>query len=393
MKKVLYRTQHYIFSIFVKLVQNKKTKLIKGEDSLLLLPKLLKESKIDSILLVTSEGFIKRKTLEPLFELLVKEGIKYACFTGVHPDPSVDDVENGLKVYLENNSKAIVAIGGGSVLDCAKIIGARASNLKTPVRKMRGMLKIKKKLPPYFPIPTTCGTGSEVTAAAVISDTINDKHYKYAVTDLKLIPDLAILDPKLLSTLPEHMLVTTAMDALTHSLEAYLNLFASKQVKKDSLESVKLIFENINNRDINSLNNLLYASTLAGIAITHNFVGYVHAIAHAMGAMYGLAHGYLNSVILPVVLKAYEPKIEKKMKVLCEYIGLDAKEKYTDAIIEKINEIKQEYNLPKTIKELKEEDINEIVARANKEANPTYPVPLIMNKRELYKIVSLLLER
>ena len=387
MKRILYRTRQFIFSIFVKMVQNKETKLIRGKESILKIPRMLNSSETDNILLVTTPGFIKRETLLPLFNELKNNSIKYTIFTGVHPDPSVEDVENGVLAYLENKCKAIVAIGGGSVLDCAKVIGARVSNPKTCVRKMRGMLKVKKKIPTYIPVPATCGTGSEVTAAAVISDSINGKHYKYAVTDLKLIPNIAVLDPNLLKTLPNNMLVTTSMDALTHSLEAYLNLFASKEVTKDSLESIKLIFENIDsavaNKDDLSLDNLLYASTLAGIAITHNFVGYVHALAHAIGAMYGLAHGYLNSIILPVVLKAYESKIEKKMKILCEYMNIESTNSYTDAIINLINKIKDNNNLPYVINELREEDFDEIVLRANKEANPTYPVPKILNKKGL----------
>lgn len=391
MKKILYRSRQYIFSVFVKLVQNKKTDLIREKNSLLKVPEVLINSNILNVLVVTTPGFIKRKTLEQLFNKLEENNIKYSIFTDVHPDPSVEDVENGVLVYNSNQCQGIVAIGGGSVLDCAKVLGARVSNPKTSVRKMRGMLKIKKKLPMYLPVPATCGTGSEVTAAAVISDTINEMHYKYAVTDLKLIPSLAILDSNLLKTLPDNMLVTTSMDALTHSLEAYLNLFPSKAVVKDSLESIKLIFNNIDSalatRDDLSLDNLLYASTLAGIAITHNFVGYVHALAHAIGAMYHLAHGYLNSIILPVVLKEYENKIEKKMKKLCEYMNVEKQGSYTDTIIHLIDEIKQKNNLPNVIKELKEEDFDEIVLRANKEANPTYPVPKILNKKQLINLL------
>lgn len=396
MRKALYRTRQYIFSLFVGLVQNKKTRLIHHKDSLYELPQLLKANKVNSVLIVTSPGFIKRGTLETLFNKLKENNICYAVYTGVTPDPSVNDVENGVKVYLENGCKGIAAIGGGSVLDCAKIIGARVANKKTPVRKMRGMLKIKKKLPPYFPIPATCGTGSEVTAAAVISDVINGQHYKYAVTDLKLIPEVAILDSNLLKTLPNNMLVTTSMDALTHSLEAYLNLFASKQVKKDSMESVKLIFNNIDNaiknKDDESLDNLLYASTLAGIAITHNFVGYVHALAHAIGAMYCLPHGYLNSIILPVMLKTYETKIEKKMEALCKYMNVEKTSTYTDAIINIINRIKKDNDLPNTIEQLKESDFEEIASRAHKEANPTYPVPMVLFKKDLIKVLYALKE-
>lgn len=391
MKKVFYRCVQSTFALFVGLVQNKVTKLVRGEGSLLKSIDLLKEKNVSKLLIVTTSGFVRRGSLESLETELKANNIEYFIYTGVNPDPSVNDVEGGVKFYKENNCEAILAIGGGSVLDCAKVIGARVSNPKTSVRKMRGMLKVKKKLPTYIPVPTTCGTGSEVTAAAVITDEINNRHYKYAVTDLKLIPDVAILDPNMLKSITPFMLVTTTMDALTHSLEAYTNLFVSKEIKKDSLESIKLIFDNLENaytnKDSESLDNLLYASTLAGIAITHNFVGYVHAIAHAVGALYHLPHGYLNSIILPVLLKVYEKDIEDKMKLLCEYSNIEKTTSYTGAIIERINKLKELENLPSTIKELKEEDFDEVVNRANKEANPTYPVPTILNKKQLKEVL------
>lgn len=390
MKKAFYRIRQWGFSLVIGLV-SKETKLVRGEKSLLKLPGILKDDKIDSALVVTTAGFIKRGTLASFFAELEKESIKYGIFTNVTPDPSVSDVELGVEAYKNAGAGAIIAIGGGSVLDCAKVIGARVSNPGMPVRKMRGMLKVRKALPPYYPVPATCGTGSEVTAAAVISDIIDGKHYKFAVNDFKLVPKMAVLDPDLLTTLPQNMLLTTAMDAVTHAMEAYTNKFASKSVTRDALEAVKLVFDNVEKgykeKDIKALDNLLFGSTLAGIAFTHNFVGYVHAIAHAMGAIYGLPHGYLNAIILPVMIKKYEPKIEGKMKVLCEYTDTKVSGSYTDSVIARLNRINALGNLPKTINELKPEDYDEIVKRALKEANPAYPVPIIFSEKELREVL------
>lgn len=178
-------------------------------------------------------------------------------------------MEQGFRLYQQIQAQAILAIGGGSVLDAAKLIGARVCCPKKTVPTMRGLLKVRRKLPPLFAVPTTAGTGSEATAAAVITDCIDGKPYKYAVNDLCLIPDTAVLDPRLTISLPSSMTADTGMDALTHAMEAFLNLFASRSVQNASIEAVCENFHALpeawrDGTHLAARQEMLHASYLAG---------------------------------------------------------------------------------------------------------------------------------
>ena len=222
-----FRTRQWVLSRVLHLTEHKKQTLLAAPDAVLLLPALFRKRRISRILLVTTPGFVRRGTLTSLLDGCKKENISVTIFSEIAPDPQIESVEQGFRLYQQIQAQAILAIGGGSVLDAAKLIGARVCCPKKTVPAMRGLLKVRRKLPPLFAVPTTAGTGSEATAAAVITDCIDGKPYKYAVNDLCLIPDTAVLDPRLTISLPSSMTADTGMDALTHAMEAFLNLFAS----------------------------------------------------------------------------------------------------------------------------------------------------------------------
>ena len=199
-------------------------------------------------------------------------------------------------------------LGGGSSLDCAKAVGARAAKPKQSLAKMKGILKVHKRLPLLIAIPTTAGTGSETTLAAVITDA--ETRHKYTINDFPLIPRYAVLDPKVTLSLPPFITATTGMDALTHAVETYIGNSTTYRTRKDALLAVRLIFENIDTvytdgKDVNARRNMLHASFYAGCAFTKSYVGYVHAVAHSLGGEYNVPHGYANAVLLPFVLEAY----------------------------------------------------------------------------------------
>jgi alcohol dehydrogenase class IV len=262
---------------------------------------------------------------------------------------------------------------------------------------MKGILKINKKIPTLIAIPTTAGTGSETTVAAVITDT--ETHFKYPINSFPLIPSYAILDPEVTYSLPKSLTSTTGIDALTHAVEAYIGRSTSKETRRLSKEACKLIFENIlvaynNPNDKDARTNMLIAAHKAGIAFTKSYVGYVHAVAHSLGGKYNVPHGLANSVILPYVLELYGKKIYKKLYQLSIYCGLaNKKESYKDAankFIEAIKKLNIDMNIPNKILGIKEEDIIELAKKADKEANPLYPVPVLMNAKELEKIYKLI---
>ena len=187
-----FRTRQWVLSRVLHLTEHKKQTLLAAPDAVLLLPALFRKRRISRILLVTTPGFVRRGTLTSLLDGCKKENISVTIFSEIAPDPQIESVEQGFRLYQQIQAQAILAIGGGSVLDAAKLIGARVCCPKKTVPAMRGLLKVRRKLPQLFAVPTTAGTGSEATAAAVITDCIDGKPYKYAVNDLCLIPDTAV---------------------------------------------------------------------------------------------------------------------------------------------------------------------------------------------------------
>ncbi len=387
--KAYYRTRQWIMGMSIRVLSRREPEVIRGNGSIMEIPKRLVKTGKRNVFLATTPGFIKRGTLEPLFEAIKNAGINLTIFSEVTPDPTIECVEAALKLYKENNCESFVAIGGGSVIDCSKAVAARVVRPDKTIRQMKGVLKIRKTIPDFYAVPTTAGTGSETTAAAVVTDTVNGTHYKYAVNDFCLVPKYAILDPQITVALPKGITAFTGMDALTHAVEAYTNRFASLKVKKASFDAVKLIYENLerayeDGTNLEARENMLLGSFYAGVAFTNNFVGYVHAVAHAVGALYGIAHGEANAIILPAVLELYGDSCVKELSELAEAAGIKgdtAKEK-ADNFIKSVKKMNSDLGIPKKIEKLKKEDFTEIINRAIKEANPLYPVPAIWGRSD-----------
>ena len=384
-----------------RILEKKKHDLIVAQDSILQIPTLLKKENISSAFVATTPGFIKRGTLQPFFDKMEAEGIKVTLFTDLTPDPTIESVEAARSRYIEGNCQAIVAIGGGSVIDCSKAMAARIVRPNMTIRQMRGMLKINKKLPPFYAVPTTAGTGSEVTVASVVTDTVNGIHYKYAVSDPCLVPKCAVLDANLTLSLPPAITAATGMDALTHAVEAYTNRFASSFVKKNALDAVKMIYENLpavyaDGKNAKARENMLLASYYAGVAFTNNFVGYVHAVAHALGALYGIPHGQANAIVLPFVMEQFGKSAHKELAELADAAGLPDLENASNAekaaaFIESIRKLNRDMQIPEKVEQLKESDFDTIISRALKEGNPAYPVPTIWNKKDFEILLKKLL--
>lgn len=368
--------------------------LLKGEDSLLKIKDVLNENKKQSVLLVSDAFLSSTDYFQELVEDLEKNNIKVSIFNKVIPNPTIDNIEEGLNIYKENKCDAIIAYGGGSPIDCAKGIAARATNPKRPIPKMKGLLKVKHKPAFLIAIPTTAGTGSEATVAAVISNA--KTHEKYAINDPKLIPLYAVLDPKLLVSLPGKVTSTTGMDALTHAVEAYIGGSNTKATRKEAKEAVLLIKNNLlksyqDSTDLEARNNMQIASYKAGLAFTRAYVGYVHAIAHTLGGMYGVPHGLANAVILPHVLRKFGSSCYTRLAELADYISLTDKDKTkkekAEAFIDFIDELNAQMNITNKIENvIQEKDLPIMVKRAIKEANPLYPVPDLWDEKDFLEI-------
>lgn len=393
-KKVFIRTYQKVLYIASYFLPFKEPIIIKGENSFTDLAIKLKFYKKDNVLLVSDETLHNLKLDENLINALKKENINYTSYYNINPNPSINEVEQGVILYKQNNCNAIIAIGGGSVMDAAKIIGARVSNYKTPISKMKGLLKIRKRLPMLIAIPTTAGTGSEVTVAAVITN--KESKEKFPIEDYKLIPTLAILNPSLLVNLPPHITSTTGMDALTHAIEAYIGSSNTKKTKQAAITAIQLIFNNLYESYVNPFNMLArekmqVASYFAGVAFTRAYVGYVHALAHTLGGQYNVAHGLANAIILPIVLKEYGDSVTNKLAELYDYVIVNSplsKKEKANKFIEMIEELNNKMNIKNNFKEIiKDEDIDSLAKKAYKEAIPLYPTPTLwdLNKfKEMY---------
>lgn len=367
---------------------------LSGEGSLKKLPKFVKDKGFKNVLLVTDSMLMQLGLVPPLIDGLKEEGIGVFVYDKVVPNPTINNIEDALKIYNDNNCDCIIAFGGGSPMDCAKGVGARVARPNKPIPKMKGVLKVLKKLPPLIAIPTTAGTGSEATLAAVISNP--ETHEKYPINDTVLIPRYAVLDPLLSVGLPKPITSTTGIDALTHAVEAYIGGENTSNTKRYAIEATQLIFKYLkraydNGNDIEARSKMQRASLLAGMAFTRAYVGYVHAMAHNLGGFYGIPHGLANSIILPYVLEAYGEKAHKKLAELADAVGIEGKDNAEKAtkFIQAIKDMNAAMDIPTKVEgkwKIEEKDLPTIIKRALKEANPLYPVPVIFGYEELEKL-------
>lgn len=340
-------------------------------------------------LIVTDKTVAELGLVDGLTESLSAHGTEYALFDGVVANPTTDNVASALEMYRAEGCDSLIAFGGGSPMDCAKGVGALVARPKKTLDRLGGILKVRKKIPTLVAVPTTAGTGSETTLACVIVD--GSTRRKFAINDFPLIPRYAVLDEGVTMTLPRPVVATTGMDALTHAIEAFIGKSGNKSTRRDALEAIKLVFDNLPESyeagTRASRKQMLLAAHKAGRAFSKAYVGYVHALAHALGGKYNVPHGLANAVILPIVLREYGKAAHKKLRKIAVYCGLASK---TDpasvaaqAVIEKIERFNAEFGIPQKLDCIDDGDLDGLAAHADREANPLYPVPVLWDKKKL----------
>ena len=364
------------------------------------LPDTLKQHKIKKILIVTDPGIVACGLMTKITSVLAKEKISYSVYDQTSANPTVRNVEEALALYQKEHCQALLAIGGGSAMDCAKALGARISCPKKTLGQLKGTLHVLHRIPLLIAVPTTAGTGSENTLAAVITD--SEKKHKYVLNDFVLIPRYAILDAELTYSLPPHLTATTGMDALTHAVEAYIGRSTTKETREKALLAVKTIYQNIETAYHDGHNHaareqMLNAAYLAGFAFSRSYVGYVHAVAHSLGGQYNIPHGLANAVLLPEVLESYGSCIHKKLHMLGCAAGVCTEQDSIKAgagkFIASIRTLNKSMGIPDFLSGIQERDIETMSVHAAKEANPLYPVPKLMTRRELETFYRLMLTR
>ena len=384
-KKIYCRIFQGCFHLAIPILPYRDPKIL---DSIEKLPAEFAAKGIKKVLLVTDP--VIRSLTGELEKLLPAAGVECVVYDKTNANPTVSNVEEALALYVSQNCKGLIAFGGGSSMDCAKAVGARVACPHKSLAQMKGILKIHRRIPLLAAIPTTAGTGSETTVAAVITD--DKTHYKYPINDFPLIPRIAVLDPKVTYSLPASLTATTGMDAMTHAVEAFIGGSTTKKTRDYSIRAVQLILQNIekaykDGHDENARRNMLIASNLAGGAFSRSYVGYVHAVAHSLGGAYNIPHGLANSVLLPIVLRRYGSKAWKKLAILAVAGGValrnDSEQVAAEKFIAEICRLNAAMGIPQTLSGIKTEDIPELARRADKEGNPLYPVPVLWNAKEL----------
>ncbi len=387
LKKVYCRTFQTVLWASIPILPYRRPRLLRNRQQV---AEMLLSRNIRSVLLITDADIRRFGITQPLEAALEKAGISCTVYDRTVANPTTANVEEARKIYLENHCEALIGFGGGSSIDCAKAVGARLVRPAKELKQMGGILKVKRQLPVLIAIPTTAGTGSETTMAAVIVD--SDTHHKYPIEDFPLIPQYALLDPDVTLSLPPSLTATTGMDALTHAVEAYIGRSTTPQTRKDAEKAVQLVFDYLipayqdgGNRKARA--NMLCAAHLAGCAFTVSYVGYVHAVAHSLGGKYNTPHGLANAVLLPFVLEAYGDTIHKPLHRLAMVVGIST-EKESDAagaakFIRAIRTLRTQLGIGNTLPGIRAEDIPELARTAEREANPLYPVPKLMTAEEL----------
>lgn len=393
LRKVWQRIFMFTFYKATYLMKWKVPELIEGENSILNICNKIKELNLDNAFVVIDSGIYELGLTNDFISSLDRNSIKYVLFTDFKPNPSIIDIEKGVELYNKTKSSFIIAIGGGSAIDTAKAIGARIARPNKSLEQLGGLLKVNKKIPTFFAVPTTAGTGSETTIASVVTN--EETHHKYAINDLHLIPDYAYLDPMLTINLPKSITAMTGMDALTHAVEGYLSCDVPKKYRLLAEEAINTIISKLtyvydNPHDIEARNDMLKASFKAGVVFTRVGLTYVHPIAHTLGGLYHVPHGLANAIVLPHCLRYYGSKVYKKLARLSDVSGLSKDnqtiEEKANLFINQIDIMNNHMNLSQKF-EIKEEDIPKMIKWALKEANSAYYPPVILDYKDIENII------
>ncbi len=345
------------------------------------------------LLIVTGAFTARLGMLKGLTDALTAGGANFVVFDQITPDAPIPLVERGIEFYREHGCDALIAFGGGSSMDAAKAIAMAIANPR-PVRKLAGYLKGRHTPPAIYAVPTTAGTGSEVTVAAVIADP--ERQDKVVIVDPRLVPRMAALDPCLMTGLPPHITAATGIDALTHAVEAFVGNWATPYSDGMALAAVGMIFRHLrtcytDGKNLAAREQMALASTYAGLAFTRANVGYVHAIAHQFGGRYHTAHGLANAIVLPHVLKYSSPAITERLAQLAVRAGLGqagtAPDILAQAFLDGVDQLNRDLNIPLVLDALQEADIPELARAACHEAHTGYPVPRYMTQEQCEALI------
>jgi len=348
---------------------------------------------VSRVLVVTDKSLRELGLVDKAVATLLEAGLDVAFYDGVQPDPTYEQVAEGVKALKAHGSEVILAVGGGSSIDAAKIISASATKDENP-RNWVGLGKVRHEVLPLYAIPTTSGTGSEATMGAVISDSVT--HEKAVISGAGLLPAATALDAELLTGLPVPITAATGMDALTHGIEAYICVWDRGTRLEHSKAAVKLVFDHLrqacdNGADLAAREGMSMAAYYAGIAINQVNVGNVHAIAHQLGGKYGIPHGLANSLVLPHVLEFCREEAQPRLAELALLIGAgqagDSEAQLAQNFIQAVRDLRQAVGIPERSDKIRREDYDYLCDLAMAECEG-YPVPRLLDRENTLSILA-----
>lgn len=266
------------------------------------------------IFLVSDPGLEASGWVERIIDILRKDKLECVFFSEISSNPRDWQVHKGAELYLEQNADAIIGLGGGSPIDGAKGIATIVSN-GGRIRDYEGANRIMRPLPPMIFIPTTAGSGSDVSQYAIITDM--ERHVKMSIISRSLVPNISIIDPQILATNPRELILASGIDALSHAIESYVSRLASPFTESQALNAIGLILDSITraaeDKDLDALKNLSIASTEAGMSFSNAGLGIGHALAHSLGGRFDVMHGMVHPILLPAVMRYNIPSCTRKM--------------------------------------------------------------------------------
>ena len=383
--------------LLAKLIKMRDTDIFVGTDAIDSLAEKIAQAKRKKALIVTTAGTVKRGQIQPLIDALTTRGVSSAVYDGIIPDPTYETIRQGLKAQQQHSCDCVIAFGGGSAMDAVKTIILAATN-KKPLEKLVGIRKGIHKPLPFYAVPTTSGTASEVTPVAVISE--DGTHTKRFIVDNRTVAHAAALDPTLSASLPASITAETGMDALAHAIEAYISKLSDDKTDAYAREAIEAIFQHLpivveDGSNLESREAMARASLAAGMAFRTALLGYVHAISHQLGAIYGTPHGLGNAMLLPLVVEYSKDAATDKLAELAVALNLgkaeQSKEELADLFVEALKDFNQRVNIPAKAEALKADDLPVIAERAFDEALDVHAGPKYMGKEDIIDLLKKLM--
>lgn len=398
LKNTLYRAQQAAIYMAKPIMPKKRDRqyLLQSIEAL---PPYLKENEIGNILLVCGTRKHDTMAYERLKSLLNSQNIGHTLYCKSTKETSHINVKEGTLYFYSGNCQAIVALGGGSVIDCAKMISAKVEKNNINMRASKNEDASDSAKPMVIAIPTTAGSGSEIKQTANLTEL--DRKSVHTITNYKLVPECAVLDHTLTTAMSKALTVEGGMDALTHAIEAYVSRFCSKETSENAEAAISLIFNNLeraysDGEDDEARKNLLYASYIAGKSVSKGCNGYVHALSYPLSEHTNIPHGIANAIMLPHVLLAYGNAVHKKLQKLALLIDVadesDSPKLAAQKFILALRKLNRKLGVPDQILGIENNQIIIMARKADEQANPLLPVPAIMHAPQLaiiyYKILG-----